>query len=724
MQLRARPQKGKSVPRILVADDNTNIQKMVSLAFEERGIDVVSVGNGEAAVRRIPDLNPDLVLADVFMPVRNGYEVCEFVKKDDRFSHVPVILLVGAFDPLDEKEARRVGADGVLKKPFVPPDPLIAMVTSALEKNPKVAAEMAKAREVAAAPPAPEPVAPVLEAPARIEPKPLPQYPEPTAEEAAQIYGFGKGVRSTDDEETPADERQAPKSLKAPKASSKKRQDEEDEDDEDSMTAHDWRRSAADFEVPDEPGGSLAFTPDEEFNPITFPSEREVPPRRVPAPDRTSDFDESPTQAHVPARQEAAQASALVEAEPVSSEQPKILELAETEAITLPEPSLSALLVKKPEPEPVVATPTQVQAPAAESYPAETAAPVSTETESHPTHAPKSKIGAWMDMMTSPSEYSEGGWLSGIFGHRSDSKTAHKQNQEDSAEKPTEPQFPKPAADSPIPENSNSHRATEQSSVDAFTVPEPIRADDSFVSNEPRSEDVQPQATLPDSPGPDAPEPESWFAPPPPPVLHDASESRPLLAPIIGSKTDSEFIAPPPDVTGSTRDPEFEEPSSAARVVPEPLWVHDDAEPSEPSRFSRTAEEPAALHSFFAPSSGDPTTEESAAQPDPAHHEEFNTSIFLAPTTESPSADAGDRIPTAPPPNREALADIPFLMPPPPSPFESASENRANDPAHVDAVVAKVLEKLEPQLHQLLSQSLLKPLVENLLQQELEKKEK
>ncbi len=134
------------MPKILVADDNANIQKMVVLAFEERGIQVVTVGNGEAAVRRMPDLNPDLVLADIFMPVRNGYEVCEFVKKDERFSHVPVILLVGAFDPLDEKEARRVGADGVLKKPFVPPDPLIAMVMSALEKNPKVVAEMAKAR--------------------------------------------------------------------------------------------------------------------------------------------------------------------------------------------------------------------------------------------------------------------------------------------------------------------------------------------------------------------------------------------------------------------------------------------------------------------------------------------------------------------------------------------------------------------------------------------------
>src|SRR5277367_1657815 len=131
---------------------------MVVLAFQERGVDVIAVGNGEAAVRRIPDANPDLVLADVFMPVRNGYEVCEWVKKDTKYSHIPVILLVGAFDPLDEKEARRVGADGVLKKPFIPPDPLIAMVTSTLEKNPKLAAELAQAREAKAAPPPPPPV--------------------------------------------------------------------------------------------------------------------------------------------------------------------------------------------------------------------------------------------------------------------------------------------------------------------------------------------------------------------------------------------------------------------------------------------------------------------------------------------------------------------------------------------------------------------------------------
>ena len=140
--------------RILVADDNSNIQKMVGLALKDQGIDVIAVGNGEAAVRKISDVRPDLVLADVFMPVRNGYEVCKYVKDDSSLAHIPVILLVGAFDPLDEQEAQRVGADGVLKKPFVPPDPLISMVKSALMRaaNAASAAKAVAVTEKAAVP--------------------------------------------------------------------------------------------------------------------------------------------------------------------------------------------------------------------------------------------------------------------------------------------------------------------------------------------------------------------------------------------------------------------------------------------------------------------------------------------------------------------------------------------------------------------------------------------
>jgi CheY-like chemotaxis protein len=170
------------VAKILVADDNSNIQKMVGLALKDQGIDVVAVGNGEAAVRKIADIHPDLVLADVFMPVRNGYEVCRYVKEDPNFSHIPVILLVGAFDPLDEQEAQRVGADGVLKKPFVPPDPLISMVKSALARA-GVQTGPAPPTEKSPEPP-PRPAGGLLN-PA-VNPKHTAQTPEKVAEVAPQ----------------------------------------------------------------------------------------------------------------------------------------------------------------------------------------------------------------------------------------------------------------------------------------------------------------------------------------------------------------------------------------------------------------------------------------------------------------------------------------------------------------------------------------------------------
>jgi CheY-like chemotaxis protein len=189
------------VAKILVADDNSNIQKMVVLALKDQGIEVVAVGNGEAAVRKISDIKPDLVLADIFMPVRNGYEVCKFVKDNSALSHIPVILLVGAFDPLDEQEAQRVGADGVLKKPFVPPDPLISMVKSALTR-----AGVVLGAPAVPTPPPPMPVAAKSEpapAPRVIPPPPLPAFATTPEEEFAaplppshsNPFTIGKGAQ-------------------------------------------------------------------------------------------------------------------------------------------------------------------------------------------------------------------------------------------------------------------------------------------------------------------------------------------------------------------------------------------------------------------------------------------------------------------------------------------------------------------------------------------------
>lgn len=106
------------MPTILLADDSITIQKIVNLTFSGEGIDVVTVGNGDAALKKIQEIRPDVVLADIFMPGKNGYEVCDAVKNDAAMNSTPVILLVGAFEPFDANEASRVKADGHLTKPF------------------------------------------------------------------------------------------------------------------------------------------------------------------------------------------------------------------------------------------------------------------------------------------------------------------------------------------------------------------------------------------------------------------------------------------------------------------------------------------------------------------------------------------------------------------------------------------------------------------------------
>ena len=127
--------------KLLLADDSATIQKVIDLTFADEGVRVVAVGNGQEAIEKLLEVEPDIVLADVFMPSPNGYEVCEYVKTNEKLKHIPVMLLVGSFEPFDEAEARRVGADDILTKPFQSIRRLIdrvgALVTSppAVEKS-------------------------------------------------------------------------------------------------------------------------------------------------------------------------------------------------------------------------------------------------------------------------------------------------------------------------------------------------------------------------------------------------------------------------------------------------------------------------------------------------------------------------------------------------------------------------------------------------------------
>ena len=104
--------------KILLADDSITIQKVVELTFSEKGYRVISVGNGDKAIERIQSEEPDLILCDVIMPEKDGYDICEWVKKSEKYNQIPVLLLRGTFEPWDEERAKSVNADGYITKPF------------------------------------------------------------------------------------------------------------------------------------------------------------------------------------------------------------------------------------------------------------------------------------------------------------------------------------------------------------------------------------------------------------------------------------------------------------------------------------------------------------------------------------------------------------------------------------------------------------------------------
>src|SRR5215467_14053132 len=107
---------------ILLADDSPTIHRLVTNTFADADFEIVSVSNGEAAIRKFEEIHPHVVLADIYMPGKTGYEVCSYIRQHHQPSvrTTPVILLVGAFDVFDEAKAKEIGATTHITKPFEP----------------------------------------------------------------------------------------------------------------------------------------------------------------------------------------------------------------------------------------------------------------------------------------------------------------------------------------------------------------------------------------------------------------------------------------------------------------------------------------------------------------------------------------------------------------------------------------------------------------------------
>ena len=174
---------------LLVADDSLTIQRVIQLALVDEDVEVVAVTSGEQAIEAIESRPPALVLADTRMPERSGYEIAEFLNSRPSHQGIPVVLMTGAFEPLDEPRAKAAGCREVLVKPF-DPEKLVRTVHELLGRRPEPAADVPMKVEpprresdltwpvnhdLVGAPAAPEQVPdPVPAAPSVIPPDPAP----------------------------------------------------------------------------------------------------------------------------------------------------------------------------------------------------------------------------------------------------------------------------------------------------------------------------------------------------------------------------------------------------------------------------------------------------------------------------------------------------------------------------------------------------------------------
>ncbi len=104
--------------RILLADDSPQALRLAEQILTSQGIEVVSVTDGAIALRRLPDVNPDILLTDVYLPGRSGFDLARFLRSQRQYSHIGIIFAAAPIDEFDEQDAKNAGADLILRKPY------------------------------------------------------------------------------------------------------------------------------------------------------------------------------------------------------------------------------------------------------------------------------------------------------------------------------------------------------------------------------------------------------------------------------------------------------------------------------------------------------------------------------------------------------------------------------------------------------------------------------
>ncbi len=104
--------------RVLVIDDSNTIRRSAEIFLRQGGHDVVLAEDGFDALAKVSDHTPDLIFCDILMPRLDGYQTCAIIKRNPRFTHVPVIMLSSKDGLFDKARGRMVGSEDYLTKPF------------------------------------------------------------------------------------------------------------------------------------------------------------------------------------------------------------------------------------------------------------------------------------------------------------------------------------------------------------------------------------------------------------------------------------------------------------------------------------------------------------------------------------------------------------------------------------------------------------------------------
>jgi two-component system alkaline phosphatase synthesis response regulator PhoP/two-component system response regulator VicR len=118
--------------KVLVVDDQPHIVRLIQVNLEKEGFEVATAGDGVEGLRQVREVRPDLVILDVIMPRKDGFQVLREIKADEQFSETPVIMLTVKTHNADIVEGLKEGAELYLPKPFHPKE-LVSLVKRVLE---------------------------------------------------------------------------------------------------------------------------------------------------------------------------------------------------------------------------------------------------------------------------------------------------------------------------------------------------------------------------------------------------------------------------------------------------------------------------------------------------------------------------------------------------------------------------------------------------------------